>query len=665
MKKRILSLALAAIAGSALVGCIDTPDETSVSIDDVEITLTSTDDGVKLSWQNVSGVDFCVYKSKTRYGEYTLVEDKVDGNEYVDNSHYCYYRVVAKNGEGKTVRTFSDIGEEIELFGPNVYIFSPDDDVNKVKTELANTHARMVDAEFTSRRVSFLFKPGEYSDEVGVSVGYYTTVAGLGALPTDTSVRSLTCKNRALGDGSNALINFWRGAENLQVRTNTTWATSQGVSLRAVDIEGDLVLSDGSGYASGGLLADSRVRGQANSGAQQQWLSRNCEWSGWGGSVWNMCFSGVKNPPVGVYPNMAYTIEEASDIREKPFLTFDEENGYRIAIPTYRPYAIGCSWTDNNIRIEKYIEQDDIYFARSDRDSADTVNAAIADGKSVVFTPGIYSFDKSVEVDENNTVLLGMGLATITPTAGNACLTVGSCSGVTVAGLLFDAGAQKSDSLVYIGTADSITVDANLHDCFFRVGGVLERSAADTSLVIYGDGTTCDNLWIWRADHGPENNRSFGVGWDVNDGLTGAKIYGDNVTAYGLMAEHYKGHNVEWYGDNGKLFFYQSEIAYDVPKQSEWMDGTRKGYSSVMVDSSVNTFAASGLGIYANFHNSGIVLDSAITAPAKQGIDINHIATVRLNSIGAIMNAVNDFGGSVGVGETGTASHFTDKFIIE
>lgn len=647
-----------AVAAVPLVACSDRKEQPSGSIDDVSVALTSTEDGIKLSWQNVSGVDFSVYKSSSRYGEYTLAADKVVGGEYTDKAHYFYYKVVAKDGDGKTLKTFTNIGEEVEMFGQNVYIFSPNDDEDTVKQLFSNIHSRMVDSEFSSRRYAFLLKPGEYASDIGINVGYYTTVSGLGESPTATSVGSLTCKNRGEGTG-HALINFWRSAENITVRSNTTWAVSQGASLRAVDIKGNLDLHDSGGFASGGMLADSRISGSVNSGSQQQWLSRNCEWSDWTGNVWNMCFSGVDNPPMGDYPDMKYTVEEASSIREKPFITFDRTSGYRIAIPFFRAESQGCSWTGAQARIEKYIEQDDIYFARADIDSADSINSAIAAGKSVVFTPGVYGFDKTIEVNVDNTVLLGLGLATITPTAGNACLTVGDASGVTVAGLLFDAGKQKSDALVYIGTENSVTEGANLYDCFFRVGGYYESSAVDTSLVIYGDGTTCDNLWIWRADHGPEDNRDYGIGWDVNDGVTGVKIYGDNVTAYALMAEHYKGHNVEWYGENGKLFFYQSEIAYDVPNQSDWMDGSRNGYSSIMVDDGVNSFTASGLGIYSNFHNIGIVLDSAITAPNKSGIDISHIATVRLNNNGAIMHAVNDFGETAGIGEN---SRFTSKF---
>ncbi|MCH5350506.1 MAG: hypothetical protein J1F39_00865 [Clostridiales bacterium] len=663
VKKYVITALLVAAFSFSFVGCAEEKPR-YVSVDEVEISLVSTEKGVTLSWQNVKDVDFSVYKSGSRFGDYTLVGRNPEGNKFTDAEHYCYYKVVLSDGDGKTLKTFSNLGEEIEMFGQNVYVFSPDDDVSSVKNLFSAIHSRTVDDEFSNGRYSFLLKPGEYDDDIGISVGYYTTVFGLGTSPTDTSVSSLSCLNRGEGNGAHALINFWRGAENLSVRSNTTWAVSQGVSLRAVDISGNLNLHDSGGYASGGMLADSRISGQVNSGSQQQWLSRNCEWSSWSGNVWNMCFSGVNKPPVGSYPSLKYTVEDASSIREKPFLTFDKTNGYRIAVPALREDRVGCSWTGGGSRIESFIPEEQIYFARSDRDTADTVNAAISKGKSVVFTPGVYSFDKAVEVDCDDAVILGLGLATITPTAGNACLTVGDSVGVTVAGILFDAGETKSDVLVSVGTENSTTVGASLYDCYFRVGGSYARSAADASLVIYGYGTTCDNLWIWRADHGPANDRGYGVGWDVNDGETGVKIYGDNVTAYALMAEHYKGHNVEWYGEGGKLFFYQSEIAYDVPSQAEWMDGERKGFSSIMVDENVNSFSASGLGIYSNFHNGGIVLDSAITAPNKSGIAINHIATVRLNGNGAINHVVNDFGGAVGAAGSGTTL-FTDKFIPE
>lgn len=353
--------------------------------------------------------------------------------------------------------------------------------------------------------------------------------------------------------------------------------------------------------------------------------------------MWNMCFAGVDGAPSGTYPESKYTVEETTSMREKPFLTFDADNGYRIAVPAVRKDAVGYSWSPENLptRIEKYIEQSDIYFARADKDTAETISEAFETHSAVVLAPGVYFTHSAIEMKGNGKLLFGMGLATIAPMDGNACL-VTTGSNISVSGVLFDAGMKDAETLVSIGEEGRESNDARLFDCYFRVGGYWDyKTSAQCSLKVYSDNSTLDNLWLWRADHG-----SY-IGWSRNSGDTGAQIYGDNVTAYTLMAEHYKKHNVEWYGENGKILFYQSEIAYDVPNQSVWRDGSKRGFSSLHVDDGVNTFTARGLGVYSNFHTSGIRLDSAITVPDKAGITIEHACTVALNSKAGIVNIVN------------------------
>ena len=83
------------------------------------------------------------------------------------------------------------------------------------------------------------------------------------------------------------------------------WAVSQAVSLRRMHVRGDLVLHQHRGWASGGWMSDSLVDGNVDSGSQQQWISRNCDWKSWTGSNWNMVFVGVTHPPDGTWPDPA------------------------------------------------------------------------------------------------------------------------------------------------------------------------------------------------------------------------------------------------------------------------------------------------------------------------------------------------------------------------
>lgn len=51
------------------------------------------------------------------------------------------------------------------------------------------------------------------------------------------------------------------------------------------------------------------------------------------------------------------------------------------------------------------------YIARSDRDNADSINAAIRRGKNIFFTPGVYHLNKALQVDRPNIIILGTGMA--------------------------------------------------------------------------------------------------------------------------------------------------------------------------------------------------------------------------------------------------------------
>lgn len=48
-------------------------------------------------------------------------------------------------------------------------------------------------------------------------------------------------------------------------------------------------------------------------------------------------------------------------------------------------------------------------------------------------------------------MLLGLGMATLIPTNGNAAIEVGNRNGVRIAGLLLEAGTQHSEVLLKLG----------------------------------------------------------------------------------------------------------------------------------------------------------------------------------------------------------------------
>ena len=134
-------------------------------------------------------------------------------------------------------------------------------------------------------------------------------------------------------------------------------------------------------------------------------------------------------------------------------------------------------------------------------------------------------------VPHPDTVVLGLGMATLVPQHGNAAMIVVPNTGVKLSGLIIDAGPVNSPVLVSVGTpGPSSASDPDLiQDVFFRIGGAATTPVSATvSLLDNAGNSIIDDVWAWRADHGNA------VGWTVNKADTGVAVTGNNVTAYGL-----------------------------------------------------------------------------------------------------------------------------------
>lgn len=538
-----------------------------------------------------------------------------------------------------------------KLFGEHTYIFSPEDDPAEVNAILEELWGRQETAQFGTDRYAVYFMPGTYDESIAVNVGFYTQVAGLGVRPTDTKIPSLKCDARWLGDdpnNHNACCNFWRGVENLEIDSNTVWAVSQATFMRRVDIEGALYLHDDYGWCSGGFLSDSKVSMMIDSGSQQQWLSRNNDFKTWMGENWNMVFLGDAEgcDPTGTWPAKAYTSVAATpDIQEKPFLIHDADEGFMVYVPAFRTDAEGISWADEAADGRK-IPLDDFYIAKPETDTAQTINQALDDGKHLLFTPGIYELEEAIRVSRADTIVLGMGLASLQPVNGNACMEVDDEDGIIIAGILFDAGAQESENLLVVGEENSSRSHSenpiSLSDVFFRVGGADASSAAKVKscVTIHSNDVIGDNFWVWRADHGDH------VGWTENTADNGIIVNGDRVTMYALMVEHFLEYQTVWNGENGTVVMYQSEMPYDVPSQDEWKshDGAMNGYASFYVDESVENFEAWGIGIYSYHRDAVVEAFCAMEVPDRDAVKVHHACAIMITGNPGISHVINDKG---------------------
>jgi hypothetical protein len=527
-------------------------------------------------------------------------------------------------------------------FGQNVLIFSPSMPASTMQRQIDDVYRTQQHNEFGSERNALMFLPGAY--KLDIPIGFYTEVLGLGASPDDVRIAGNVHSDAALPN-NNATTTFWRAAEGFSITPaggTMQWAVSQAAPFRRMHVRGDIVLHQHSGWASGGWMSDDLIDGNVGSGPQQQWISRNTEWGSWSGSNWNMVFVGVPRPPVGDWPAPPYTkVGETPIVREKPFLQVDAGGNYSVRVPSLRTRSVGITWHSGTTP-GRSIPLSRFYIARPDVDSAATLNAHLSKGENLLFPPGIYKLTEPLRVLHPNTVVLGLGYATLQPTNGTAAMTTADVDGIIVAGLLFDAGGKQSPVLLEVGPDGSkarhIQNPISLHDIFFRVGGA-GVGRAEVNLKINSSDTIIDHTWIWRADHGA------GVGWLSNTSANGLIVNGDNVTAYGLFVEHHQQFQVLWNGNHGRTYFYQSEIPYDPPDQASYVSapGTN-GWASYKVANDVTSHEAWGLGIYSVFLRPRVTLTRAIEVPKNLDVRFNDMITVALGDLGEISHVINDAG---------------------
>ena len=232
-------------------------------------------------------------------------------------------------------------------FGPNVCVFTPQMSQTQIQNDLNNIAAQQVplSAQFNNDGYAVLFEPGTYGSAATplvFEVGYYTEVAGLGAVPQDTTINgqievfpnALDCAS-ATNCWANSTVNFWRSMSNLTLNVMASannskyvpqpitqlppigdsadcyggstdiWSVSQATPVRSMIINGNLNFQaycsqtgyGGNDFASGSYVANSVINGQLAWSGNQQGVARNSDFQSAAGYVWNYVYSGDGCPP--------------------------------------------------------------------------------------------------------------------------------------------------------------------------------------------------------------------------------------------------------------------------------------------------------------------------------------------------------------------------------
>src|ERR1700733_7294037 len=565
-------------------------------------------------------------------------------------------------------------------FGPNVYVLRPSMPQSQIQATVDSIASQQVGNQFGTQRYALLFEPGTYgsaADPLIFQVGYYTAVAGLGASPGDVVINgAVDVYNQCSSGSCTALDNLWRSLSNLTINVaappnvspvpcpdgNEFWATSQASPMRRVDINGTLTLFDycpSPSYSSGGFIADSVFSGgSVINGSQQQFIVRNSNIDDWTNSVWNQVFSGDTGAPAqsfGVTPGTQYTTLPTSPVtEEEPFLYTDSRGSYHVFVPAVRHNSSGPAWASGteagrSIPISAF-------FVASPSTPTAAINAALARGRNLILTPGVYDLDQPIVVSRPDTVVMGLGFATLVPQHGNAAMIVAANPGVKLSGLIVDAGPVNSPVLLSVGVpglgAGTAANPDTIQDVFFRIGGAETTPVSATvSLLDNADNSIIDDVWAWRADHGNA------VGWTANTADTGVVVTGNNVTAYGLAVEHYQKNEVIWSGQGGTEVFFQNEMPYDPPSQAAWMaSSSQDGYPAFLVSPGVKTFRGYGMGSYVVFIDTTATLydAEAFESPDTPSVQFHDIFGVWIAGSGGENSIINGVGGPVTSTNPGT-----------
>jgi len=138
-----------------------------------------------------------------------------------------------------------------------------------------------------------------------------------------------------------------------------------------------------------------------------------------------MVYSGVEGAPAASFSGQdsQNTVLATSPVtEEQPFLYTDASGKCQVFVPAVRTNSSGASRA-SGAEAGASTSLSSFFLANPGTPVA-AIDAALATGKNLVLTPGVYDLSAPIVVTRPGTVVLGLGFATLVPQHGNAALVV-------------------------------------------------------------------------------------------------------------------------------------------------------------------------------------------------------------------------------------------------
>jgi hypothetical protein len=606
-------------------------------------------------------------------------------------------------------------------FGPNVTIFNPSEPVSAINAALS---AATSPTPFSFPPPhEFFFLPGTYgsasatpatattSNTIDAEVDGNAIVAGLGASPCDVVINgALDITDDGLGIRPSQLENLTINPIESGDPANTlTWFTSQTATWRRVNLLGNLDVdltnlppgpctnpctgeagapppADAyEGAANGFEIANSNITGDlidtngenTLSGAGQQanedLYVQDSHIGGWQGFGVDEVFAGDTGAPPSDFgpatssspPGDIDNVRFVPVVRESPFVFYNAtSNQYEVFDPSVQFDRRGNDWSLNGGRV---LPLTSFYLANPSSDTAETLNAALAQGKNLLLTPGNYTLDEPLTVPKRDEVVFGLGESTLTATNPTPTLVVdNAATGAVLAG--FNANGSGFDpTATGPFAADQIVIGTTANATGWRND---PTTLSDVSTI--SDATTDELINqndVLQNQAEIQTNNNGGNGYTLTNwpgqssGDYGAVVNGNDVTWEGIWLEHFKMTQATWNGQGGHVLFLENEqlsvpFATNGVQSPVWMENSDfDGYPSLAVSPNVKSFTLSGMQAWSRYGNGCYCLvTSLITTPVRRGITFHDIfsgvilgtvppgTTPSDDTVGGVLNVINDDG---------------------